>query len=189
MKRLRPYPPAGIDEPLDEDVMLHRGEALEPDPEENDPDHEIDPIDYSASYNNPLTGPTPKIVRIQTSSHAAGPTDGAINTGTEPDVTTDIYVVNPVRSPQPIQTEEIMYMLKAPASGPIAAVAVAAGFQVMVWVRDRGSRQWGQTTLFTVAYGQWVVTGDFNGGELFFQIVAASVATAGAIEIHVLEQA
>lgn len=178
-----PAPAPYVDAPMDEDRLLHHTTEGQEDPQDNSPDEE-DPIDYGATINKPGSSvPKPKFAIIGTAQHASSPADGPVGTGTDPDIVTDIYIESS-QPDQRIPVGQFMYMLKAPNVG--AAVAAAGGFTVTIWMRNRERRQWGQTTSFSAAYATWVVTGDFNGGELFFQI--GNVATPGSIELHVLEQ-
>lgn len=120
-----------------------------------------------------------RAVRIQTATHAAAPTDGA--GGTSPDI-----VTSPV-TPGGLPMTGLMLLLKAPTFGA-AATSVAAGFQVVIWIRNPITYQWGATAQFQTPVDTWFSTFDFDGGELYFQIVAASVTGAGGIDISVVEQ-
>lgn len=116
-----------------------------------------------------------RLVRVQTATHLVAPVDGT----TVPDVVTS--PVNVAGAP----TSGLQLMIKAPTFGT-AATFTGAGFTVTVYVRNPVTKQWGSTAAFTMAFGEWWATGDFEGGELFFLLGAVNVA--GGIDFHVLEQ-
>jgi hypothetical protein len=126
------------------------------------------------------TGPGKKVL-LATATHAAAPTDGNGSGvgGTSPDVITDVYVF-----PGGPFTSSIAVMVRAPASG--AAVANTGGFSITVWVRDPGTNYWGTTAAFSAADKDVMGTGDFNGGELYFQV--GNVATPGNLILLIKEQ-
>lgn len=119
------------------------------------------------------------VVRITTAAHAAAPTDGSA--GTAPDY------VSSALTPDGQPVASVAVLLKSPTApaAVTAATALAGGFTVTVWMRNPITRQWGATASFSAAYDQWFTTGDFRGGELFFQI--ANVNVAGSLDVNVLE--
>lgn len=177
---LYPFAPRDGDPPMD-DETFPRSATLGGEREHSNLD-DLEGMDLAKSWADPRINPTPwKRNILGTAQHTAAPTDGngSGGGGTDPDLTTEPYLFK--GGPE---TSAIIIMLKAPPSG--AATFLGAGFTVTVWVRDPGTHLWGATQPFTSAYDVVTGTGDFNGGELFFQIT--NVNAAGNIIALVKEQ-
>lgn len=163
---------------MDESTDLHRSTMGQ---DEVDDD---ETINLGANWANAGMPSRAKTFRIHTSNHAAAPVDGAIGATpapTEPDIVTGLHLPG-----TRIETRGVMFMFKAPTDATVA-VAIAAGFTVTPWVRDPGTREWADSASVSVPFNRWIVSNDFNGGELFFQIAAASVVTPGAINVRIRE--
>ena len=116
------------------------------------------------------------IQRLGTAAIAAAPTDG----------TTIPHRIMAPWTTTGHKTTGFAIGLKAPAAG--SAVAVAAGFSVIVWIYNPVARSWFACDPVSVDYNEAFVTFDFNASGLYFQIAATSVFTAGNIDFHCWEQ-
>jgi hypothetical protein len=116
------------------------------------------------------------ILRLDTAVVAAAPTDG---------VATVHRTMSP-RTPTNHRTTGLAIGLKAPTSG--AAVAVAAGFSVVVWILNPVTAAWFACAAAAIKYGEAWVSFDFNASAIYLQIEAASVATPGLIDLHIWGQ-
>ena len=119
---------------------------------------------------------TGRAIRRSTAAAAAAPTDK---------VTTPDYVMSP-NVAVGLKTTGLLLLLKAPSAG--AAVPVAGGFSLILWLQNPVTGSWGAASPITIDFGQWFVTFDFDAAALYFQIDATSVGTPGNVYIEVMEQ-
>lgn len=114
-----------------------------------------------------------RIVRLGTAAIANAPNDG----GTNP------HLIMSPKTPTGVVTTGIAIGLKA-----AGAEAVASGFLVTVWVLQPIYGYWFKCAPVALQYDEFADSFDINPAGLYFQVTAASVAVAGSIDFHCMEQ-
>lgn len=115
-------------------------------------------------------------LRLGTAAIAAAPVDGT----TAPQ--REMSAINANGFP----TTGLGLGLKAPTVG--AAVPIAAGFSVVIWLYNPLTAMWFASSAAAIGFDQAWVTFDFNASALYFQILVASVSVAGDVDFHPWEQ-
>jgi len=86
------------------------------------------------------------------------------------------------------RTSGIIIGLTQPSGGVTAAVAVAGGFELILWVANPTGWFWNRCTSVFVDYRFGTVSYDFDAAPLYIQIAATSVSVAGSIIFTLTEQ-
>jgi len=117
------------------------------------------------------------------SSLRNAPTDGSgVVRGTVPD-----YVLSPVTAPG-LPTRGFLLVINQPTTFALApAIPIAAGFTVVVWVRNPLTYRWSPLPSFVAAVGELWSNTDLDPCELYFQVAAASIASDGPLSFAITE--
>lgn len=114
--------------------------------------------------------------RISTALQAnAAPSDGI----TPPD-----FTMSPL-APSKMPTTGLALMIKRPLTA-LAAVPVALGFTIVMWVRDPATLAYSAFAAVSVPYDSLFVTFDIDASDIYFQIGGVSVD--GFVDIGIAEQ-
>jgi hypothetical protein len=130
-----------------------------------------------------------RAIRLKIDEHQSSPDEPLAGDLTQPDLTT-----SPLRADGQAPAMGFMFMFKQPQETaapvnftPAVATVPATGFTVNVWVRNPTTGRWGSSAQFSVPYDAWFSTFDTNGGDLYWQIAFASVASGNYIDVEVVE--
>lgn len=136
-----------------------------------------------------VTGGASVALRTNIDGITIAPTQGSgVFSGSAPHLT-----MSPVTSTG-LQTMGAQFAIHLPLGGvKTAAIPVATGFVVTVWVRNSINYTWKKMAPVTFAVGGvadndvMFITEDLDASELYFQVAAASVAVDGFIDFVVVE--